>query len=96
MPEHPTDAHFLFTFVFKQALNPERDNSQWCKLPSWGLHHCFFMTLLGATPFQRLFNAAKTIFKRFNQILQGKHLYVYVFFVYICKYNILTPITNFY
>ena len=20
MPEHPTDAHFLFTFVFKQAL----------------------------------------------------------------------------
>lgn len=21
MPEHPTDAHFLFTFVFKQALN---------------------------------------------------------------------------
>lgn len=21
MPEHPTDAHFSFTFVFKQALN---------------------------------------------------------------------------
>ena len=21
MPEHPTDAHFLFTFVFKQALS---------------------------------------------------------------------------
>ncbi len=21
MPEHPTDAHFTFTFVFKQALN---------------------------------------------------------------------------
>ena len=23
MPEHPTDAHFSFTFVFKQALNPQ-------------------------------------------------------------------------
>lgn len=22
MSEHPTDAHCLFTFVFKQALNP--------------------------------------------------------------------------
>ena len=21
MPEHPTDAHFSFSFVFKQALN---------------------------------------------------------------------------
>lgn len=21
MPEHPTDAHFSFTFVFKQALS---------------------------------------------------------------------------
>ena len=24
MPEHPTDAHFLFTFVFKQALKIEK------------------------------------------------------------------------
>lgn len=23
MPEHPTDAHFSFTFVFKQALKPQ-------------------------------------------------------------------------
>lgn len=23
MPEHPTDAHFSFTFVFKQALNDD-------------------------------------------------------------------------
>lgn len=27
MPEHPTDAHFSFTFVFKQALNPVHEIS---------------------------------------------------------------------
>ena len=26
MPEHPTDAHFSFTFVFKQALIPANLN----------------------------------------------------------------------
>ena len=28
MPEHPTDAHFSFTFVFKQAL---KDIDLWAK-----------------------------------------------------------------
>lgn len=29
MPEHPTDAHFSFTFVFKQALSTFGRTNSW-------------------------------------------------------------------
>ena len=39
MPEHPTDAHFSFTFVFKQALKISRS-----RMGEWKLN----VTDLGA------------------------------------------------